>query len=177
MFTRGWRREVVALLIAAVVMAALLWPVVDAGRALVASLSTYWEHWSFNGLVYALVLPVLGPHTRVTLAGMGMAVVAWAWWRYRDPVDTWAVAGAAFVLLSPTVHPWYLLWVLVPSLMRRRWGWAAASVALLGSYGALRGYDAGAEQWTIPRWLPWITWGPALLALGVEALVNRRRER
>jgi len=174
MFTRqAWRREVAGLLIAGVAMVVLLWPVLDAGPALVASMHTYWSSWSFNGLVYPLLAPVLGPYTRPVLAGAGVTAVGWGWWRYREPVGTWAVAGAAFVLLSPTVHPWYLLWVLVPSLMRRRWGWAAASVALLGSYGVLLGYDPGTDQWQVPAWLPWITWGPALAFLAVEALLRR----
>jgi hypothetical protein len=77
----------------------------------------------------------------------------------------WRVAGTAFVLLSPTVHPWYVLWAVVPDLACGRRGWAWASVALSGSYLVLLAYDPTTDRWSEAPWLWWVTWGPAVVAL------------
>ncbi|MGI5130542.1 polyprenol phosphomannose-dependent alpha 1,6 mannosyltransferase MptB [Pseudonocardia sp. CA-107938] len=49
---------------------------------------------------------------------LGAAAVAWVLWlTYRGRVDAFtgmAAALAAFVLLGPVVHPWYLLWAVIP---------------------------------------------------------------
>ena len=116
-----------------------------------------------------LAHPLLGTATRPLLALAGAGAVAWAWWRHREPLGAWAIAGTAFVLLTPTAHPWYVLWALVPSLIRGRWGWAAAAVPLLGSYAVLGHLDVVTGAWQEPWWLPWITWGPALGCLLAEA--------
>jgi alpha-1,6-mannosyltransferase len=56
--------------------------------------------------------------TMTRLAGAVLAVIccALAWFR-RDKLDTPGAVGlalGALVLLGPVVHPWYLLWALVP---------------------------------------------------------------
>ncbi|SHJ92165.1 alpha-1,6-mannosyltransferase [Pseudonocardia thermophila] len=67
----------------------------------------------------------LGEHTQGVLSVtrslgllLGAAAVAWVLWlTYRGRVDAFtgmAAAMAAFVLLGPVVHPWYLLWAVIP---------------------------------------------------------------
>lgn len=77
---------------------------------------------------------------------------AWAVWLAsradRDlPREMLPVLGAA-LLLSPTVHPWYLLWVLPFAAAYRSWGWLllAATVPLAYCGGT------GDVPWAV-RWL------------------------
>lgn len=167
--------QALALCVVGLACTVVMLPLLEAGPALWASLEVYGRTWSFNGLLFPLLEPVLGGATRPLLAAGGAVAVAAAWWVHRAPLGAWAVAGATFVLLSPTVHPWYLLWPLVPALMRDRWGWAAASVPMLGSYAVLVGLDPVTGAWEMPWWLPWITWPPALVALAAAAW-DRARE-
>ena len=139
--------------------------VLDAGPALADAMGTYSRTWSFNGLVFPWVSPVLGAATRPVLIAIGGAAVCWSWWRHRDPLEAWATVGAAFVVLSPTVHPWYVLWVVVPTLLLGRLAWACAAIPLLGSYAVLTGFDASTGAWVVPSWLWLSTWGPALAML------------
>lgn len=71
------------------------------------------------------ILGGLGNHTdgvlTVTRAiglTLGAAAIVWVLWlTWRGRVDAFtgmAVALAAFVLLGPVVHPWYLLWAVIP---------------------------------------------------------------
>lgn len=71
------------------------------------------------------ILAGFGEHTQGVLSvtrGLGLALgalaVAWVLWlTYRGRVDAFtglATALGAFVLLGPVVHPWYLLWAVIP---------------------------------------------------------------
>lgn len=170
-------RAIAGMALAAALTGLLALPVIDAGHHLFDALRNYEAHWSFNGLAFALSEPILGGWTRRVLQAIGAAVVLVAWARLRDPVDVWAVAGAAFFLLTPTAHPWYALWALAPHLLQGRWGWAAAGVPILGSYLVLLGFDPTDGSWTEPGWLLEATWGPALLALGAGAITSRNEVR
>ncbi len=60
------------------------------------------------------VLDVLTPFGTVLGAALA-AVLWWRCWRHGlDPILGLAVAIGGFVLLSPVVQPWYLLWAAVP---------------------------------------------------------------
>jgi len=129
-------------------------------------LVAYGTHWSFNGFAWTWVHPVLGTATRPVLVGLGALVGVVTLLRRTDPVVVWRDVAAAFVLLSPTLHPWYVLWVVVPDLLLGQRRWAAASVALAGSYLVLGTFDPADGTWAEAPWLWWVTWGPALVALG-----------
>ncbi|HEY7216414.1 MAG TPA: hypothetical protein VIC28_17465, partial [Thermoanaerobaculia bacterium] len=75
-----------------------------------------------------------------------------------------AATGRLFgrlLLLSATVYPWYVLWVLPWAALQRRTAWLALSALSLLSYLGLMG---------VPAW-PWVygmVWGPFAVVLAVE---------
>lgn len=162
--------------IAALALLVSAGPVLGAGSELFTAWRTYNAHWAFNGLFHPWIEPVLGAAARPLLVGIGALACGLAAWRTRDPLELWMVGGAAFVLLSPTVHPWYVLWALVPSLLLGRRDWAAAAVFLFGGYAVLLGFDPETGRWQEPWWLWWATWPPALSFL-VAGAWTRRQER
>ena len=157
--TRDWRQSLAggALTLGVCVLLAL--PVLDAGTALFATFGNYASHWSFNGLVHPWLTPLGLPARPLLVTGAAVAC-AWGAWTLRDPLQLLAWVGAVFVCTSPTVHPWYLMWALWPSLALARWSWAAAAVPMLGAYAVLRTVD-DSGTWTEPAWLWWVTWPPA----------------
>lgn len=164
--SRGRRDIVVLVGLGSVVTLALAAPVWEAGLATMDALRAYTNHWSFNGLLYPWLAPWLGGATRPLLLVLGGVVCVLATLRYRDPAWVWLVTGTAFVALSPTVHPWYVAWALVPALVVGERGWPYAATALLGSYAVLRTLDPATGAWQEQCWLWWVTWPPALGALG-----------
>jgi len=113
---------------------------------------------------------------------LAAAVVALARRRADGGVDlerALFAAGALFLVLSPTVHPWYALWV-VPflALARGRTAWLYLSLALPVAYAVLLRYDGSPASWAEPAWVRWAEYGPfaALLALDL-ALRWRNRDR
>lgn len=166
--TRTDRRSWLGLATLAALGAAAAAPVLGSGPALLRGFTAYATSWSFNGLAWPWLVPWLGAATRPALITGAAAWVAWITWRDRDPAGSLAAAGAAFVLTSPTAHPWYGLWALWPALVLGRWWWAPATGFLLCGYAVLSTWDATTSSWSEPVWLWWITWPPALacLALG-----------
>jgi len=135
-------------------------------------LVAYGSSWSFNGFAWTLLSPILGSATRPTLLALGAAVGLASLVRRTEPLRVWHDVATAFVLLSPTVHPWYVLWAVVPDLLLGRRAWAAASVWLWGSYLVLLTYDPATGSWAEAPWLWWLTWLPAAIAFG--ACYDRR---
>lgn len=100
-------------------------------------------------------------------------VAAWAWARRYDPVRASAVLVGAFVLLSPTLHPWYLAWY-APFLAlwpRASWTWLLAAGPLL-HWPVTEWQRAG--RWVEPAWL-WPVLALPFVALGAWELVRGRR--
>ena len=74
---------------------------------------------------------------------VALAVAAWTFYtvmrRGLDPIHESMLLLGAVILLSPTVHPWYLLWILPLAAARLSWGWLllcfTVSLAYCGGEG------------------------------------------
>lgn len=92
-------------------------------------------------------------------AGLSLvAVVAVCVKRRFDPVRGALWLFGALVLLSPVVHPWYLLWVLPFAALRGVWPWLALGAALPLAYLPLDGWWQRSE-WVVAPWVPWVEHG------------------
>jgi hypothetical protein len=98
--------------------------------------------WAYPQLLSRLVL---------TLAGVAVIARSVTW---RDPVGGTAALFGGLLLCSPTVYPWYVLWVLPFSALvgQARWLWVAAAAPLLYLPQLL-----GVSWWP---WLHLALWGP-----------------
>jgi len=131
------------------------------------------------------ILGGLGDHTTAVLSlfrGVGLAIAAllcarllWLVYRGRlDPITGMAAGLGAVVLLGPVVHPWYVLWGLIPlaatrSLPRYRRALLAAS-AVLAVVVPPTGADFNFRAFQLPLALV-----AALVMLAVLILWQRRR--
>ncbi len=148
-------------------------------RGFGSGLHEYGERWESASLVYRWVEPWVRRHSeggvrfedtrhlaRVIVGCAWLAIAGWAVWRRRD---AWSGAGAllgALLVLGPTLHPWYLLWML-PFLAQRpslAWSWLVAGVALF--YWPLGSWKAHG-QWIEPDWIWWAV-APAFAALWIR---------
>ena len=146
----------------AAVCAVLYLPFAGAGlSALTGGLRTYARHWSANEGAFSLVLRWAGDPVgaRAAVAVMVLAVAGYTAWR-RFTVERallW-ILGAG-LLLSPTVHPWYVLWVLPMAALRGHAPFLlAGGLAFLGYWG-LASYEA-TGVWPQPGWNRAAMWLP-----------------
>ncbi len=167
LWTRGpWRTRVGLALVAAVLWGLALAPWLAAGPDLARGFGRYYQAWAFNGSAFVVLAQLLGDPSlaRVVGVALGAAVAGWALWRRPDPA-TWLLwACGALVLLSPVVHPWYLLWPLAPALIVGAWPWAVLASTVLLSYLVLGSYDPATSTWVEAWWIPWVEYPPLLVA-------------
>ena len=156
----------------------------DGGRGLLAGLGQYGLQWEGGSLVFRwidrIVRDVPGMawfdlqlQGRACVFLLWLLCALWAWTRRYDPVRATGYLIACFLVLSPTLHPWYLAWALPffalrPSLA---WGWLVAAAPLL--YWPLEGWRARGV-WEEPAWL-WPAYAlPFFALLAVDRVIAAR---
>lgn len=157
-----------ALLAAVLVPAVLLVPYLDAGGALLSGLGEYAARWEFNAGIFLALRSALGTDA-ARLAGVlvpaAIAVAAaWRGWGVGRALF-WCLGGA--LLLSSTLHPWYLLWVLPFAALRGSPAWILWTGTVFLAYAGLDAYRA-TGRWPEPALLRALVHLPflALLAAG-----------
>jgi len=116
-----------------------------------ATARVFADKWAFNSLSHALLLPLgLEPAqaTALAMAVVGTVVIVTAA-VVRDVWRATMTVVFAGLLLSSTVYPWYLLWVLALLPIRFSRGVWAMSAVLPVSYEVL----LHPSQWRLPRWI------------------------
>jgi len=91
-----------------------------------------------------------------------------------DRTLLWTIGAA--LLLSPTVHPWYVLWVLPFAALFRQRGWLALTGLVFLAYWGLGAYRTGGV-WRQPVWLPWLIYLPVCVLLVHDGLRAKRLAR
>jgi len=147
-------------------------PYAGAGMQLFAGLEAYLRHWRFNDAFFSLAYQALGQgepalhQAKLLGAGLLGLVALWAWRRAADLYrGAFAVLGA-YLLLTPTLHPWYLVWVLPFLALFPSPAWLYLSGAVFLAYEVLGGYST-AGVWEEKPWVLWAQFLPfCLLLLG-----------
>jgi len=126
------------------------------------AISAEWMPWD---TVYRWAWP-----DRLARLLVGLALAAWVLHlSFRPGLDAAResfLALACALVLSPTVHPWYVLWVLPFAAAYASWPWLAFAVTVVLVY-------AGGRS-GLPSWVPWVEYG-ALVGLWVALALTRRR--
>lgn len=96
----------------------MFWPEVSHGMT---SLGVYLAHWEFSGFVFRVLREMTGSGTitrallAIAMAGTVGAGILRQWRSHRPPEEAamacMATAAAAYLILSPTVYPWYALYL------------------------------------------------------------------
>jgi len=136
--------------------AALGLPFLDAGSTLGRGFGRYYEAWAFNGLAFSFLEALTGDGQRARWLGVALGGLYCGNILRQGPSPDRLmlhVAGALLVL-SPVVHPWYVLWALAPAMLRGVWPWLVFASLCPLSYLALAEYDV--RGWQEVWWIPWI---------------------
>jgi hypothetical protein len=179
-FPALYRRHGVPALLAAVSVPILLYiPYADAGAGLFAGLQAYAESWEFNAGPYALLANLVNllPGSLVQPRQVALAIVVTV--ALCAALRRWTVQRALFwtigaaLLVSPTLHPWYVVWILPFAILAGSRAWLLFSGLVFLSYW---GRDAYHETgvWTQPTWLTLLIWVPFLALLAFDALAAQR---
>jgi hypothetical protein len=172
------RRGFAPLSVAALVLFLSYFPFLGAGAQMFSGLGEYAERWAFNAgpfRVLDLLIPgSLGP--RMLAAAVVVGVAAWAAWRGWTVARTlfWTL-GAALVL-SPTLHPWYVLWILPFAALERSRAWILFTGTVFFAYWGRDAYQLSGV-WPFPWWLSALVWLPFGVLLVVDGVAAHRLTR
>ena len=172
---KGSRRDVargLALCVLPVLLLAA--PFAVDGTLPLGSFSHYARNWGNFPALFGLFSPVIGYHP-----ARWLCLALLALWTVRivrvglEPDHAFVQFFAALLLLSPVVHPWYGLWLLVliplyPSLPL----FALSSFLPLAYLAWTQQHLGGA--WRAPHWAQWLAYGLPLLLLTWQELRDRR---
>lgn len=159
-------------------LALLFLPFYRALDSHLASVFTVGAHWRFNDSLFALFHFIAGsPAVARAMAAAGFAVVAIAVYR-RDlpPLQgaLWLIGAA--LLLTSTLHPWYLLWLLPFLCFYPQRAWILLTGLVMLSYQVLMRYTAEGV-WEESLWIKLLIYVPFFALLAADAWQQRGRSR
>ena len=171
---KGWRpTNWPALLIAPGVVLLGYLPFAWTGAPVFGSLGTYAQHWSFNSAAFDVLILLCGDGqiARGIIAALFLGVVLFLVYR-RLPILHFAyLTAAAFVLLTPTLHAWYVAWLIPFLVFFRHPAWIVFSLLVVLSYHVLIQYRA-VGVWEEAPWVQWVEFG-GLALVGTWHLKRR----
>jgi hypothetical protein len=154
-----------------VVTAVAVLPYASAGELAFRGLREYALRWRGNDSLFHVLFLLTGDLTdaKLVVAGIVAALGLGLLWRKTPPVRASFLTLGAVLLLSPTVHPWYLLWIapLLAVYPHPAWLFLQASVSL--SYHASYLANPG-EPWQEVPSMKLLEYGPFFLLLGLHLL-------
>ena len=163
-FLRGWGWKKITLMF--FVSAGLMAPFWD--LEMFFALQNYARHWQFNASLFALFYWMLPQYARWICFFFGALLYAWVWWQKFPLPRAMLWIGAGFVLLSPTVHPWYGAWAWIPALMLGNRSWNLFASLLPLSYIALATINPETGAWSPPIWPSLLIYTALLICLLVD---------
>lgn len=152
-------------------------PYRDAGETLFAGFLAYAEHWSFNAPVFDALSHVLDNPLRaraVIAVGFGGAVILFTFSR-MPPIQAGFFLVGAFLLLTPTLHPWYAIWMIPFMVFYRQPAWLLFTGLIAISYHVLIRY-ASEGVWEEAVWVKVVLFGGFALVWAFEWIGKRRVE-
>lgn len=178
---RGWSWQVRAVSVLTVGAGYALFA--SAGISLLDGLGAYGANWIFNPGIFELVrwvcyvsMPSLEPTLAAKTVCGFIYTVFYGWlWINSDrhkTVDTWLLAIGVFLLLSSSIMPWYLVWVLALAVAAGRRSWIMLGALSMLSYWVYIRGDGVEEGWRLA-----LIHILALLAIGRELYATKCYEK
>jgi hypothetical protein len=96
-----------------------------------------------------------------------LAIVAWALWRRASAARTAEIGIGAFILLTPALHPWYVVWLLPLVAVGGSWAWLVLAMLAPLGYRPLDVWLSGGP-WRDPIWTRLLEHGLTLVALTID---------
>ena len=150
------------------------------------SLEVFALHTAFGGSVHNVLRTLLGSIEQATAAcaGLGLSALVWCAMLLHparceqhqdDPVPALLVVYTILLVLAPTVHFWYLTWVLPFVVLRPQASWLVLSFGTIAAYFLVYGVQLQTGKWLLPTWALAAMWGPFWVLLCAEVRLGWRR--
>lgn len=154
-------------------------------RLLFHSVMAFGSDFAFNGPIHGVLRAATGSMHVATsivrvmfLAALGFAALFLLPLsprsRNRDPLPGVVFVFGMLLLLSPTIHYWYLGWILPFVVILPSWGWLLASLTCVAYFTVCRTF-ALTGVWALSQTALLVEWLPVLALLTWEGVAGWRR--
>ena len=176
LFVRYVRPRLYLLMLFLTVFAVL--PYVSAGALAFRGLREYANRWRANDslfdLLYAATGSSLDKAKLIVATSLVVLVLAFIW-KKTHPIPACYWTLGAILLLTPTMHPWYLLWILPLLALFESPAWMFLTVSVALSYHAAYLAEPG-QPWHELLWVKALEYLP-FYVLGVSSLLKLARSK
>ena len=162
-------------------------PFISIGPQIFNGLQIYLLEWRFNDAAFSLcylLLKLSGvtwndsilDASKIFTSALLLLILLWSLTRYKDSYYIAFVSLSAYLLLAPTLHPWYVLWILPFLVLFPRLSWLVFSALVLLAYQVLIEYSRRG-LWQEQAWILWLEYFPFYLLLVIELWYYRAIDR
>lgn len=156
-------------------------------RQLFFSLMTFGNEFAFNGSIHGLLRAALGgipPATYICKIVLFLFLLPGFYFFHpdishrfgSDPVSGCFYSLGAVLLLSPTIHFWYLSWIIPFIVLRPSTSWTVLCLTISG-YFVSNGISLNTGEWRLPVWVQIVEWAPFYVFFMAEMFIFFRRIR
>ncbi len=153
-------------------------PYADVGRGLFSGLWTYAKQWEFNASVYVLLNGVLERDdlSRVVVGLLFLSAALVLTLKGVHPVRSGYLLAGLFVWLTPTLHPWYVVWIIPFLVFYASPAWIIFTGLVVLSYHVLIEYRS-TGLWELPAWVGLAEYGGFVTVWMGERVWRHLKER
>ena len=139
-------------------------------------LFAYGQRWRANDSLFHFLYAMTGSldFAKLIVTAVVAALIGWLLYRRVPPLRASYLTVGAILLLSPTVHPWYILWLVPYLCFFPSPAWLALTATVALSYHAPFLAPAG-EPWKELTGFKVLEYGPFLL-LATWSAFSRKRD-
>ncbi len=136
-------------------------PYLDAGSSLFSGLLVYGDKWRFNDSVFSILFYLTDSlnASKVIVAILFAGLALYCAARIADPVRSAYILLGAYLVLTPTVQPWYLVWVVPFLCLYPNPAWILLSGLVSLSYYVVIGFVL-TESWCEEPWVRYVQYVP-----------------
>ena len=152
-----------------------------------ASILQFGENFAFNGSIHAILRVIFGgiaPATLICRILLGALLVTGVFYfhpernsRYRnDPVSGCFYVLGCIILVGPTVHFWYLTWIIPFLVLRPSRPWILLCLTI-AFYFVTKGIYHHTDVWRLPVWGYLFQWLPFYGLLVLQGMFFMKQTR
>ena len=148
-------------------------PYLDAGTGLFGGLLVYGDKWRFNDSVFSIIFFLTDSLnvSKVIVATLFAGLVAYCAIRITDPFRAAFILLGAYLVLTPTVQPWYLVWIIPFLCLYPNPAWILLSGLIVLSYHVVIGFVLTGD-WHEETWVRYVQYVPFYGLLIARSLRN-----
>ena len=156
-----------------VLLLAFYLPYMDAGPRLFSGLLVYGDKWRFNDSVFSIIFFLTDSLnvSKIIVAALFAGLAAFCAVRITDPFRSAFVLLGGYLVLTPTVQPWYLVWIIPFLCLYPNPAWILLSGLAALSYHVLIGFVL-TECWHEETWVRFVQYVPFYGLLIAHSLRN-----